>query len=434
MSCSLRNGAGGGKKERNIKKKETMYCQRRLFNKKKQIVVLLGAGAAMPWIEIVNKKIGKKKDETIGEKIKKRFIEDLSYKHSNSVTMGKFIFDILEHFYKTDCANFETFLAVLEEVLNYVFSSTNGGGVNTSNTSFTPAIFELKKRITELLSNKDEKEQRRCCYEMFRTYVNIVIDEINKYNNKVLEQENEELNKNLVRFTKYFLSKNYSVKYYTTNYDNLIPQVTAGHCNIYEGLYDFKDSIKRFKCDLGLFRKARLSHFNLHGSIFYRKLDPFAPYNETGYDNSGSQELSEYNARIEDGGNPSERLVFSPIITGYNKTQRAVNQPFSLGFNAFINDCNDCHALCVVGYSVSDPHINVILSSYIKWDNTRFIYVTKEGDYFKIELTRLENEITPIMDKNSDKTWVHDGRKHVYKKGFEEFLKDRSNWEYLHLK
>lgn len=399
-----------------------MYCQRKLFSKKKQIVVLLGAGAAMPWGGITS------------EEIKKLFIEEPSYKYSNGTTIGKFIFNILEQFYKTDCADFETFLAVLEEVLNYIFSLTNSGKVNTSNTSFIPSIFELEKGITELLSNKDEEEQRRYCYEMFCTYLNIVIDKVNKYNNKVLDEKNKELNKSLIQFTKYFLSKNYSVKYYTTNYDSIIPQVMSGHCNIYEGLDDFTDDAKLFKYNLSLFRKARLSHFNLHGSIFHRKTGPYSTYIGTIYDNSDSRELSKHNVYLEDGGNPSEKLLFFPIVTGYNKTQRAVNQPFSLGFNAFINDCNDCHALCVVGYSVSDPHINVILSSYIKWDNIRFIYVTQESDKFKIELAKLEEEIILIMDKNPDKTWIHGDKKHVYKKGFENFLKNRLNWEYLHLK
>lgn len=399
-----------------------MYCQRKLFKKKRQIVVLLGAGAAAPWggplnSNIVNCFIDKKHDK-----------------------LSESIFNLLSQFYyiKDFSLNFETFLAALEEVMNYVLNLTNEGK-NELNTSFIPAILRLKKCIIKLLSNKNEIEKRQYCYKIFQAYVNLLIDEINNYNINVLDKQYEKVNENLIRFTKYFLNKNYSVKYYTTNYDNIIPQVLRKHCNIYEGLYDdSRNRYRRFQYDLGLFRKARLSHFNLHGSIFLYRPHIIGHGYETVYNVSGSIRMD--TALFNESGNPGEPLLFSPVITGYNKTQRAANRPFSLGFNAFVNDCNDCDALCIVGYSMSDPHINAVLSSYIKWGNTRFIYITKkdinsdkENAEFKNEFDRLNNEITQIIKKHSDKTWIHDDRKHVYRNGFDEFLKNKSNWEYLWL-
>jgi hypothetical protein len=405
-----------------------MYCRKKLFSKKQQIVVLLGAGATMPWKGISS------------EAIKKIFKQEKVSIYKRRV-MGKFIFDIFDRFYRKDCANFETFLAALEEIMNYVISSTNGGGVNKSNTSFIPAILKLKKCINKLLLNKDETGKRKYIYEIFQTYVNILINKIDEYNLNVLNEDYAEKNKNLIRFTKYFLSKNYSVKYYTTNYDNIIPQMLRRDCNIYEGLYDSEwlydgGKYKRFKYDLGQFRKARLSHFNLHGSIFLRRYIHNAGHGyETVYNTTGSVQMDKDIALTEDGGNPGEKLVFSPIIAGYSKTQRAANQPFSLGFNAFVNDCNDCHALCIVGYSASDPHINTILSSYIHWNNVRFMYVTQEnGNFINTEFVKLNNEIVQVIEREKNDMWIHDGRKHIYKKGFEEFLKSKSNWEYLHLK
>jgi hypothetical protein len=383
-----------------------MYCLRKLFRKKRQIVVLLGAGAAMPW--------GGIKSETLKEEL----IKDTTYKTPDGKTIGQYLFDILDGFYGADNTNFETFFAALEVIMNYIINSTN----------VIPAIFNLKETINELLVGKTEKEKRKYCVEMFQTYVNIVINAIDEYNKKALsDKKYKEVSNNLVQFTKYFLSKNYSVKYYTTNYDNVIAKVLSKRYHIYEGLCDVDGSIKQFNYDLALFKKARLSHFNLHGSVFlFHKMLEFY---KTVYDAEGSHTLSELSALHENSGNPGERLLFSPIITGHNKTQRATNQPFSLGFNAFINDCNDCHALCVVGYSVSDPHINAVLSSYIKWKNIRFVYVT-QSDNFK---TKLEN-VTQIIGKSSDETWLHGDGKHIYIKGFEEFLKDKSNWEYLNLK
>jgi hypothetical protein len=396
-----------------------MYCEKRLFKKKQQVVVLLGAGAAMPWGGIT------------GEDIKHSFIEHFDSEPGDA-GIGKSIFNILEKFYTPDCYNFETFLAALEEILSYVISSTNEGGVNASNTSFIPAIFHLKERINEQLANKSEEERRQYCYMVFQKYVNALISKIAHYNSSVSDAKFANVSKNLVRFTKYFLHRDYAVKYYTTNYDSVIPQVLSPDCKIYEGLrsQDKFSEERRFNIDLELFRKARLSHFNLHGSIFLCQKFMSTHY-ETVYANAPQVMLP--NALTENGGNPNEKLLFSPIIAGYKKTQRSVNQPFSLGFNAFANDCNSCRALCVAGYSVSDPHINAILSSYIKWDNTRFVYVTKEGESFSKEIKRLSNELVKI-DKEGTNEWIHDGRKHVFKKGFETFLEDKSNWEYLHSK
>jgi hypothetical protein len=388
-----------------------MYCQRKLFNKKRQVVVLLGAGAATAWGGVTS------------EDIKTSFINDRRIMH-NGTTISQYIFNILNEFYNPNCANFETFLAALEETLSYVLSSTNEGR-NEFNTSFIPAIFKLDERMDALLVNKTDK--RQYCYEIFRTYVNLLIDKINEYNCQVSGKH--ELNKNLVRFTKYFLNRNYSVKYYTTNYDSIIPQVLSESCNIYEGLHNHSyDGYKRFNPDLGLFRKARLSHFNLHGSIFlYQEIVDKGRGYEVVY---GKEKKLPETALQENGGNPNERLLFSPIIAGYKKTQHAANQPFSLGFNAFTNDCNDCDALCIVGYSASDPHINTILSSYINWSKVKFVYVTNGDNGLGLE--KLKANIVQISEKNFDSTWMHDGKKHVYKLGFEKFLEDKSNWRYLH--
>lgn len=385
-----------------------MYCARKLFNKKQQIVVLLGAGAAIPW------------GGTKSTDIKEHFIDCMKTKQGEQ---DKYIFNLLTQFY-SGCANFETFLAAMEEVLNYVMSLTTEGK-NESHTSFIPAIFRLKKCMIKLLSNKDENEKREYCYEIFRTYVNKLILLINNYNEKILDHNHDEINKNLRRFTKYLLNKNHAVKYYTTNYDNIIPQVMPGHCKIYEGVCGGQ-VYKRFKYDLELFRKARLSHFNLHGSIFLRR-QFINPSCETVYDDSIFHELLCI-SNFENGGNPNEQLLFSPIIAGYNKIQRAANAPFSLGFNAFVNDCNDCRALCIVGYSASDPHINTILSSYINWDKVRFIYVPpQESGNFSIDFARLKDKIVQIIGEEENKSWIHNKRKHVYKNGFEAFLKDKSN-------
>lgn len=392
----------------------------------KQIVILLGAGFAILW------------NGPLSKNIRDIFIEDKKYKGPSGETLGEYIFKILKDFYYSNYANydkiyanFETFLAVLEAILNYTINSTNTGGINESNTSFIPSIFDLKKQIETLLKGKNEDERRIYCSEIFRHYVNLLVKEIDKYNSKALEEEFKKKNSNLIKFTRFFLDRNYSVKFYTTNYDNIVPQIISPFFRMYEGLISSKDVIRRFNYDLNAFQNSRLSHFNLHGSIFLTH-QWFDRGYETRY-NKFSHKLPSIALPIK-AGNPSERLLFSPIITGYNKTQRIVNKPFNLGFSAFSNDCNNCAALLTVGYSFSDPHINSILHSFVNWDLTNFVHVTKcTGNFENKERSQLDYSVTQIVKGEENTEWLHDvaEKKHIYKDGVDNFLNNRSNWKYL---
>ena len=393
-----------------------------LRRRNKQIVILLGAGAAMPWGGVSSREL------------KDLFIADTNYQIANGTTIGRYLFDILDNFYGHNCSNFETFVAALESILNYVLNATNAGGINEANTSFTPAILKLKDEIENLFVGKSVDEKRAYCGDLFRHFINLVIGKIDEYNNKVLENQFKTINSRLIAFTKYFLNRNYSVKFYTTNYDNIVPQVLGERFKIYEGLYKSSVIDKRFNFDLDAFRTARLSHFNIHGSIFLNHKFLGLQY-ETVCKNS-CQQLPAY-AINAGAGNPSEPLLFSPIITGYNKTQRMVNKPFNLGFSAFTNDLNDCEGLLTVGYSFSDPHINCILSSFTSWNKSKFIHVTKcDGNFDNPnsrEYAQLDYSVTSLYKKEENDVWFYDSsnRKYVYKQGFDHFLSDSLNWKKL---
>jgi hypothetical protein len=379
-----------------------MYCQRRLFKKKKQVVVLLGAGAAMPWGGISSKQI------------RELFTKDATYNTSDGKTIGQYLFDILDGFYGAENVNFETFIAVLEEIWSYIY-----------NASCTTVIFDLKKEIDLIFEGRGDK--RIFSFELLRHYINLIMVEIEKYNNKILTNGYHKLNSSLLAFTKYFLVRGYSVKFYTTNYDSIIPQILSPHMKLYEGLF----SSGRFNFNLTLFRNARISHFNLHGSIFLHRV--FLKEYET-LQGKSNQTVPDIGLKEE--GN----LLSLPIITGYNKTQRMINKPFNLGFSALTNDLNDCRGLLTVGCSFSDPHINSILSSFTSWNKVRYINVTETTRTFDSSMNRedfrLHDSVTPIFVKSEDDTWLCDTteRKYIYKKGFEEFLKEKLNWKYLHLK
>ena len=111
----------------------------KLYNKhrpNKQIVILLGAGFVFPWVKLSS------------SSIKEAFIKDDTFS-INGQTIGEFIFNKLDSFYDYGEANFETFIAAIESMMNYIISSTNIGK-SVKNTSFTPVIYDLKETFSEI--------------------------------------------------------------------------------------------------------------------------------------------------------------------------------------------------------------------------------------------------------------------------------------------
>lgn len=389
------------------------------YRNNKQIVILLGAGFVFPWVKLSS------------SSIKEAFIKDDTFS-INGQTIGEFIFNKLDSFYDYGEANFETFIAAIESMMNYIISSTNIGK-SVKNTSFTPVIYDLKETFSEIFKDKNEDEQRIYIHSIYQHFINLVLNKIKEYNKYVLDKKNERINKSLIEFISYLMNKRYSIKIYTTNYDRLIPQILSPHFKVYEALKDKANGNKVFIYDLQRFRKVHLSHFNLHGSIFLdTEIDPVKMKYSVIYNPQAPKYIKALNL---DGGNPNEPLLFSPIITGYTKNQRGFSTPFNLGFNAFTNDCNDCRAIITMGYSFSDPHINSILSNFTCWGKSKLVNVTFTDEEFQKtpEGIAFDYEIYDLYKEYEDKTWFHSQKRkiHVYKKGVEDFLLDRVNWKYI---
>lgn len=100
------------------------------YRNNKQIVILLGAGFVTPWSELNS------------FSIRELFVKDETFTIDGH-TLGKLIFDKLGSYYDHPGVNFETFIAVIESVINHVISSTNIGK-SVKNNLFIPLVFEIK--------------------------------------------------------------------------------------------------------------------------------------------------------------------------------------------------------------------------------------------------------------------------------------------------
>lgn len=159
------------------------------YRNKKQIVILVSAGFVSPWTD------------SNSSTIKNLIVNDSTYTIKGQ-TLGKFIFEKLDSFYNCNGVNFETFIAVIEDVMNYVISSTNENK-SVKNTSISPITFVIKDVFKELLKDKTENEKRVYIFNIYNHYINVILNEIKAYNDHVLDSKNSIINNKLINLIDY---------------------------------------------------------------------------------------------------------------------------------------------------------------------------------------------------------------------------------------
>lgn len=357
----------------------------------KKTTILLGAGAMIPFG---------------GPSIKEITKRLLVHKSC------KYIYDVVQQGYEEQC-NFESLLSALELLFEWNLSNDNTRHLTFQNTSIYRNVFQLahpfKYHTTDMI------------WEIYKQVINDIIEVIKDYD--YYPQYTGCRNGKDPAILKLFISKcqeNSNLKIYTLNYDRLIPNVIGNEQDVYEGVES-----ESFSYNLKKFSNHHLTYYNLHGSIYI----DYNPY--TGI-KLLDRPVELENAIKITGGNPNEQKIFLPIIAGYHKSQRMMSQPFNFGLGAFICDCDDCDTIIIVGYSFSDPHINSILSNYIKTNKSGVIIVDYSSDY---ELPRrMINAVKRVFRMDNDFEEVEKGVYRntndaitIFLKGFEYYVENYIN-------
>lgn len=357
----------------------------------KKTTILLGAGAMIPF--------GGPSTKAITERL-------LVHESCRN------IYKVVQQGYEEEC-NFESLLSALELLLEWNRSNDNTRHLTFRETSIYRNVFQLgfpfRYHTTDMV------------WDIYKQVVNDIIEVIKDYDYypqytgcrhgkdpAILD----------LFFSKYQEESN--LKIYTLNYDRLIPNIIGNHLEVYEGIEG-----ESFGYNLKKFSNHHLTYFNLHGSIYI----DYNPY--TGI-KLLDRPVELENAIIMTGGNPNEQKIFLPIIAGYHKSQRLMSQPFNFGLGAFMCDCDECETIIIVGYSFSDPHINSILSSFIKDNTTKMIIVDFSSD---MQLSGfMKSSIKRVFKTNYDFEKVGNGMFHntndtitIFLKGFELYIEDYLN-------
>lgn len=311
--------------------------------RKHKITILLGAGFACYM------------KGTSTEEINKLFAEDKRYNdyyNGEEFSLFNYTQKVFSEYYDF---SFETFLAILEQIIDYRLGTDLSGQVSTQDRPISSTLFAPSKILLDsLFFSMTIKE----LWSAYTHFINIIIDAVSRYDSidYCLEQANAFQNYITALSCKYE-----KIKLYSTNYDSLCHQILSSS-GIYTStigspwITDEKD----FVYNIADYNNHPLTYFPLHGCTKLKR--EFC--NHIKYC-SFEQKLSDI-AIDNSAGNPNGQTLFTPIISGYNKLQHINGKPFVFGTQVFANDLQDSDTILTLGYSYSDTHINSYLATFPK--------------------------------------------------------------------
>lgn len=381
-------------------------------------VFLFGAGAALDW--------NAPSTAMLTAKVRNSGILTTD----RTTTITEFIFRKLRDIagYAEEDINFETIINVIEELIVYYSQDGNIKKVpikrvpSLMHSFFTPNFEEeilnysveepelkpffklqIPKGVSSDFAPRSEQEgdtpqQVFLQYLLVQILSEIVVS-IQKYSyytlglSRILTEGNQELNTIFLKWIDKLNDSNI-LRMYTLNYERnikIILEKSANPYKIFEGFecgdtieYDARISpnVQRILTDF----EANI-HYNLHGSIFwkveYRGNDqlPAPKYFLTAGPNLPINDYEQSTTQSEKG----KTIMLTNIITGYQKTQKAILTPFRQMQAAFDRDCCVADSIFIIGYSFGDEHINASIKSSIAYnDKVKFVIV--DPGFMKIEL------------------------------------------------
>jgi hypothetical protein len=97
-------------------------------------------------------------------------------------------------------------------------------------------------------------------------------------------------------------------------------------------------------------------------------------------------------------------IMATNIVTGYQKTQRAIFPPFKQMQAAYDKDCCFADTIYIIGYSFGDEHINASIKNAIEY-NTKVKFIIIEPSFTKNDFDF--NVITKVFSCAGDSQFVN---------------------------
>lgn len=425
----------------------------------RSVVFLTGAGATLLW-----------NGDTTNQ-ITNKINKDNDFITLSGKPIGLFFFDLLQaHYNQTkELINFETLINLLEELFNYCHGYNYHGRIDMSSVSslmyilkdtIVNEIFQLNKIYNYDPPTFISKNNKNIFLDVgtynysyieaiYNHFLSIIKESVESYSkiSKINSSSFTFTNNSLFNMLKNYYSCCTKLRVFTLNYEesfiSLYPRFSFfnGFDNLYSDSYGpYKTSninkivnVSNINC-----------YYNLHGSFH---LD-YIPVNRSGLEwvyRPDTTKMSKGSSFSGDSFNQKgEYLINSPIITGYNKVSRLLQQPLFEMYNRFYNDCINSKLIFLIGYSYSDYHINKALSDSVNYSKT----ILYDINYIDESIYRMQlsGRYSPHLNKIHTKLdlglgefkylregWMQFNRNknvNIYYKGFQKFLND-SEWNTL---
>jgi hypothetical protein len=413
--------------------------------KKETDVFLFGAGAVMSW--------GAPSTSELTELVRRSgyLIKD------ESSTITDFIYQKLVA--NQPSANFETIINVIEELIIYYSKYGARKEFPSLQKIFFSASFEKEILNFEVLGNTTNPilqlsipgvRQENAIYALneetpaqfflqllLANILSMITGRVSAYayHTRVLRKENERINSLFGDWMK-AISSNKAMRLYTLNYDRVLKMLLEDSgISVFEG-FDLKgvcvtgDRLRPnmmrihsdFECNI---------HYNLHGSIFWEVMPrdqsllpnpeivltpiPFIPLN--------SEQIT---IQIDKGKN----VVFTNMVTGYQKSQKSFITPFRQMQSTFDRDCCLAEHIYIIGYSFGDEHINTSIKTALRYNDKVKITIVDPGfiqnnmDYeFALKVFPYKNNFTPDYKSPEENRYSYlGGQIEVFTLDFESYI------------
>lgn len=423
------------------------------FFRPKKVVILSGVGAVFPW--------GATSTKGITDKIR----QDQDFTTMTGMPIGEYLFSLLSTIYiDEENINFETIIDLLEVLYDYYYGQHRGRRTHFKSnlTAIFKVIEDVEKNILDFDSIYKKEERPGITWyfsrikripflptpshlylrRVYEHFINIIVEEVEKYVQKSNLDSRADLNKNFSLFLKFF--KRCKLRLYTTNYDQ-IPSELAG-LELYNGF----DKVPRSTAYSMNIRKImsdtyRYSLFNLHGCVNYRYSPIHANDGELlglGWEFTPGRinKLDPGTTEVRD--QTQRALMHSHIVTGLYKASRIIIEPQYSFYQKFCLDCLSADLIITIGYSYNDFHINQAIKNGHKIRNPKIRDINYFKDWFEHGPFRgdgdwrgHESKLVSIYEKEFENgssfrangDWVKPkfGDLRIYWKGFDKFLLEK---------
>lgn len=417
---------------------------------KKRAVILLGAGAAKAW------------EAALTPQITQLILGDNIFQTRAHQGLAEYLRDqlIIFHQCPPEEVNFETIINTLENLIDY-FRMKAYDNSNPNEASSISHWLDTNALVDQMMNFQFDPHgyigghgtvinlvngnptinvhpklaEAAYLSEAIKHYMLLIKNEVAKYCEGSRDPKFNGVNAKLKDFILYLIANNYSPRFYTTNYDCLLPKIFSGDplINFFDGSEDQIqiDPFPQYSFTTQKIFNDRdcLSYYNLHGSIYWTVARNFLNGKERFVCQPDVANIYSYDT-LRTMTNPGTDTIIYNIVTGYNKLQRISVEPLNAFHSSFALDCNNADIIITVGYSFSDYHLNRSINDGIRSKDSRLLHITycatdylQSKDYHKIEYDILEfkNDFHPATLNGA---WVNSKNNFqiVYKEGFEKYL------------